>query len=128
MINRTNIKLLGLHITQDLKWNLHVNKLCDKARFAANRIRAEDRCFSNRDKVLLYNGWVRSLFHSNGQAFLPFVSKTQIAELQRAMNSGIRAIYGIARYGNESITNLRCKLKIPGIVDIRKFVCQSGVG
>ena len=41
VINKTNIKFLGLHITQDLKWNLHVNKLFDKARFAANKIRAE---------------------------------------------------------------------------------------
>lgn len=29
VMNKTNIKFLGLHITQDLKWNLHINKLCD---------------------------------------------------------------------------------------------------
>ena len=44
-------------------------------------------------------------------------------ELQRAINSGIRAIYGIARFGYESISILRRKVKIPGIEDIRKFVC-----
>ena len=43
------------------------------------------------------------------------------------MNSGIRDIYGIARYGYECVTNLSCKLKIPGIVDIRKYVCQKAV-
>ena len=41
VMNKTNIKFLGLHITQDLKWNVHINKLCDKARFAANKIRTE---------------------------------------------------------------------------------------
>ena len=75
VISKTNIKFLGLHITQDLEWNLHLNKLCEKARFAANKIRAEGLCFSMRDRVLLYNGWVRSLFHSNALAFLRFVTK-----------------------------------------------------
>ena len=56
VINRTNIKFLGLHITQDLKWNLHVNKLCDKARYTANKIKAEGWCFFVRDRVLLFNG------------------------------------------------------------------------
>ena len=31
VMNKTNIKFLGLHITQDLKWNLLINDLCDKA-------------------------------------------------------------------------------------------------
>ena len=39
------------------------------------------------------------------------------------MNSGIRAIYGIATYGYESITNISRKLQIPGIVEIRSYVC-----
>ena len=45
--------------------------------------------------------------------------------MQRAMNSGIRAIYGIARFGIECISNLRRELKIPGIEDIKKYVCQT---
>ena len=76
-----------------------------------------------KDRVLLFNGWVRSLFHTNALAFLPFATKTQIADLQRAMNSGVRAIYGIARYGYENMTNLSQKLKIPGIAEIRSYVC-----
>ena len=125
VMNKTKIKFLGLHITQDLKWNLHISKLCDKARFAGNKITTEGWYFSSRDKVLLYNGWVRSLFRTNVLAFLPFASKTQIAELQRAMNSGIRAISGIARFGFENITNLSHKLQIPEIVEIRDYVCQK---
>ena len=125
VLNKSNIKFLGLHITHDLKWNVHINKLCDKARFAANKIRSEGWCFSLKDRALLYNGWVRSLFHTNAVAFLPFASKTQMAESQRAMNSGIRAIYGIARFGYEDISNLSRKLHIPGIVEIRNYVCQK---
>ena len=60
VLNKSNIKFLGLHITQDLKWNAHINKLCDKARFAANKIRSEGWCFSLKDRALLYNGWVRT--------------------------------------------------------------------
>ena len=89
------------------------------------KIRTEGWCFSLKDRVLLYNGWARSLFHTNALAFLPFVSKTQLADSQRALNSVIKAIYGIARFGYEDISYLRHKLHIPGIVEIRNYVCQK---
>ena len=57
--------------------------------------------------------------------FRHFCFKNTFAELQRAMNSGIRAIYGIARFGYDDISNLSHKLHIPGIVEIRNYVCQK---
>ena len=39
MKNEKSLKFLGLHITNDLRWNLQVNKICVKVRYTANRIR-----------------------------------------------------------------------------------------
>ena len=45
MINKSHIKFLDLHITHDLKWNIHLYILCDKARYTANKIKPKDGVF-----------------------------------------------------------------------------------
>ena len=75
-----------------------------------------------RDKKLLFNGWIRGLVHSNGLAYLPFVTKKELNDIQVAMNSGIRAMFNLRRFGNDSIIDLRQDLKIPRILEIKKYV------
>ena len=80
-----------------------------------------------RDKKLLFNGWIRGLVHSNGLAYLPFLNQNELNDIQVAMNSGIRAMFGLRRFGNDPIGDLRKDLKIPTILEITKYVVQKAV-
>ena len=111
-----------MKISSNLGWKSHLKSLCDNIRFAAGRIRTEGRFFSLRDKKLLFNGWIRGRVHSNGLAFLPFVTKKELNDIQVAMNSGIRAMFNLRRFGNDSISDLRRDLMIPSILEIKNYV------
>ena len=78
--------------------------------------------FLHIDKKLLFNGWIRGLVHSNGLAYLPFETEKELNNVQVAMNIGIRAMLSLRRFGNDRISDLRKDLKIPSIVEIKKYV------
>lgn len=62
------------------------------------------------DKSWLYIGWIGGAVHSNALVYLvycPFLKKCEHAEIQSAMNASIRAFFGLQRFGNEDINNLR---------------------
>ena len=104
VVPKNEIKFLGLKISSDLGWKSHIKSLYDKIRFSAGRIRTEGRFFSVTDKKLLFNGWIRGMVHSNGLAYLPFVTKNELNDVQVAMNSGIRAMFSLRRFGNNPIS------------------------
>ena len=124
--HKDSIKFLGITISSDLEWNSYVGKLCNKLRYAANRIRNEGRYFSIKDRTTLFNGWARSLLHNNALVFLPFLTKSLTSDLQIAMNAGVRAIFGLCRYGFENIASLRKSVKIPSVIEIKEYVCLKG--
>ena len=88
-------------------------------------IRVHGRLFSVKDKCLLYNGWIRGAIHANGLVYLPFLKKGEIEDIQSAMNSGIRAVLGLRRFGYAGISNLRKKLQIPSISEISTYVVSK---
>ena len=118
-IEGTTIKFLGLTIEQDLNFDIHVNNISNKMRSAAGCIRAEGRHVSVSDRKILFNGWVRSIISHNALAFLPHLSDAQIQLLTTAYNSGIRAIFGLPKRGYAPISDLRSRLHIPSVEDIR---------
>ena len=75
-----------------------------------------------KDKKLLFNGWIRGLVHSNGLAYLLFVTKKELNDVQVAMSSGIRAMFSLRRIGNDPISDLRQHFKIPSILEMKKYV------
>ena len=115
----TSIKFLGCIIQSNLKWNEHVSSLCQKVRFAASKIRSEGRYFKVQDKISLFNGWILGLVHCNGLVYLPNATAEQLNELQCAMNSGIRAVCNIPKYGIAPLSKIRNTLHLPSIFDIR---------
>ena len=74
---------------------------------------------------MLYNGWIRGAVHSNALVYLPYLNKGELADIQTAMNAGIRAVFGLRRFGYEGINNLRKSLKIPTISEISTFVVSK---
>jgi len=114
-----SIKFLGLTIQSNLKWDQHVTDLSNKIRWAAGRIRSEGFLFGQRDKRILYNGWIMGLVHSNALAFLPSLTDGQLSTLQTAMNAGIRAVLNLPRKSIVSMTDLRNKHGFLSITDVR---------
>ena len=93
-----------------------------KINVAAHRIRTDGALYSINDKKRLFNAWIMGFVYSNGLAYLPFITAAQSKELQTAMNSGIRAILSLPRFGLVQISELRRKLKIPSVDEISKFI------
>jgi len=118
IVPKPHIKFLGFTIQKDLKWSIHLEALCNKVRSAAGRIRMEGRNFSVQDKRLLFNGWIQSQIYYNARIVLPSLNKSDLSTLQTACNSGIRAVWGLPKYGYADITNIRAQLKIPSVETI----------
>ena len=116
------IRFLGLTITTDLSWREHVKIVCTKIKFAAHRIRTDGALFSSKDKKKLFNAWIMGYIYSNGLAYLPFITTTQLADIQTAANSGIRAVFSLLRFGKHQVTDLGRKLKNPGVAEVSKLI------
>ena len=82
----------------------------------------EGRHFCIRDKRKLYSGWILGSIYSNGLAYLSNATQSELNDIQVAMNSGIRAIFGLPRYGHVEISALRQKLKLPSISSIKSRI------
>ena len=119
---KNEIKFLGTIIQANLKWESQVSFLRNKLRSAAARIRTEGRHFTVSDKRILFHGWVVGQLHCNGLAFLPALNMTEIDQLQRAMNAGIRAVVGLPRYGYAPISDITAKLGLPTLQKIKEKV------
>ena len=50
------------------------------------------------------------------------MTKNDLNDIQVAMNSGIRAMFNLRRFGNVSISDLKRDLMIPSIVEIKNYV------
>lgn len=72
----------------------------------------KDPYFSIKDRKTLYNGWILGSVYSNCLPYHPFITKGQQSDIQVAMNSRIRAILNIPRFGKQALTEMRKKLKI----------------
>ena len=73
-------------------------------------------------EITLYYAYVHSIVMSNSSCILPFLSKNQSIEIQRACNNAIQAIVTIRWKKNgskpASISRTRQKLGIPSIVEL----------
>ena len=122
----TSIKFLGLTIQSDLKWNAHVDYICNKLRASAGRIRFEGRHFTVKDRKTLYFAWTQGSLLSNGLAFLPRLNSGQELKLQVACNSAIRAILRLPRYGYLPLSSLRQQLRIPSVEELsNKLILEA---
>jgi len=114
-----SIKFLGIHLESNMKWSKHVEVIGNKLRSLAGHIRTEGRLFSIKDRRKLYFAWSQGCLMSNALAVLPRLNQCEMQKLQTAANSAIRAILGLPRYGHYPISDLRKKLRIPSVIDLR---------
>ena len=117
-----SVKFLGCHIQSDLKWDEQVSAVAGKVRSAAGRIRYEGQLMEMRDRRTLYHGWISGNIMASGRAYLPLITDTQTQELQRACNSGVRAVAGLPRGGNYPLTKTRKAIGIASVEEVKETI------
>jgi len=115
----TTIKFLGVNIDNNLGLTSHVKYVADKVRYSAANIRRQSLGTNLKERIVLYNAWIKGTVMSNGLAYLPCLNKDQLNEIQTAMNSGIRAILQKPKFGHLPISLYREKLRLESIEEIR---------
>ena len=115
----TTIKFLGVKIDNDLGMKSQVKHVADKLRYSAANIRKQSTGTNLKERIILYNAWIKGTVMSNGLAYLPCLNNDQLKEIQTAMNSGIRAILRKPKYGYFPISTFRASLKLETIEAIR---------
>ena len=113
------IKFLGAYIEKDLGWKAQVKYVADKVRFAAANIRKQSTGTNLKERIILYNGWVKGNVMANGLAYLPCLTNDQLKDMQTAMNASIRAILRLPKYGHLPMSEYRAMLGLESIETIR---------
>jgi len=119
---KSTMTFLGLTITSDLKMDSHVEKVCNKLRSAAARIRVDGRFYTIGDRRLLFNAWCRGTISINALAYLPSCNSGHLQKLNTALNCGIRAVAGLPRYGKAPLSVIRNNLNLPSTQDIKEYI------
>ena len=70
----------------------------------------------------MYSAWVGGAVYCNALPVLPWLSKSQLDDIQSAMNSAVRAVARLPRFGIAPVAEVRRNLEIPTIVDIKNEV------
>ena len=109
----SSLKFLGLTLENNFNFDLHVKSVSEKIRRAAANIRQEGRNFTTKDRRLLYMGWVQGTLCSNGTAYLPLLTQTQLDVLQTSCNAAIRSVAKLPRKSSHiSVSSIRNSLNI----------------
>lgn len=121
VIPKKEFKFLGLTIQTNLRWGSHIEQLCASIRRAAGRIRLEGRHLQCQERAQLYAAWVGGRIHSNGRAYLPSISEGEANRLQAACNAAVRAVGGIPKKSEHSVTVVRKKYGIMSVREVKEF-------
>lgn len=117
---KKEVKFLGFWISNDLSVNHQVRDVIEKVRRAGARIRLEGRHLGVWQRRELYCGWVNGQICANGVAYLPLLNKKQQQELQVAANMAVRAVAGLPRWGQMSLTEVRRGLRIESVEEVSR--------
>ena len=121
VVPKASIKFLGLRIQTNLKWEEHVDYLCVEIRKCAGRIRHEGRFLKLEERIKLYRAWVNGRIYSNARAYIMSLTIGDMDKLQGACNVAIRAVGRVPRFSEDSVSNLRQKLGIESVKEIRSY-------
>ena len=114
-------KVLGLHISNDLKWNVHVSKLAKKARSRLYFLRQLKRSrVASKDLILFYITCVRSILEYACPVFHRALPKYLSDDLESLQKRALRTIYPTLSY-KEALTT-SC---LPKLYDRRELISKT---
>ena len=91
---KSYIKILGVHLDDELNWNKHINQVNKKARYAARNLQRTNHLLPFKTRILLYNSLVASHFNYADTVW-GGCNSTNKNKLQRTQNAVIKSILGM---------------------------------
>ena len=88
-------KLLGLHVTDALKWNIHVSSICSKAAQRLHFLRQLKRSsMSTDDLIYFYQSVIRPVTEYACVVWNSSLTKGQVDQLESIQRRAIRIVFG----------------------------------
>jgi len=92
----TGFKLLGIHITSDLKWNTHIDKICAKASSRLYFLKQLKRAGLAADQLRhFYLSTIRPILEYCYVVWHHGLTKTQVEQLEAVQRRAIRIIISL---------------------------------
>jgi hypothetical protein len=114
---KTSVKLLGLTISNNLKWNSHISHVCEKVAPRLYFLRQLKRAkLPANDLILFYSTCIRPVIEYACQAFLDSLPKYLSDDLERLQKRAFRIIFPDQHY-KEALRNTNT----PSLYDIRQL-------
>ena len=93
---KTSIKILGVHLDQQLNWSKQVQEVNKKAKYAVRNLRRVNHIIPMKSRLLLYNSLVAS--HLNyADTVWAGCNKQDQNKLQRTQNLAVKSILGMRK-------------------------------
>ena len=108
--NVESIKYLGVTITNDLRWNTHVNNVCTKANRTLGFLRRNPYACLQGVKEAAYKGLVRPVLEYGGSVWDPSGVGLQ-NEVEKVPNRAARFVTGNYNFETGSMTGILEHLK-----------------
>ncbi|KAI8503384.1 hypothetical protein Bbelb_192050 [Branchiostoma belcheri] len=117
----TSLKILGLHIQNNLHWDSQVKQMVGRASkklFLLKRLR---RCnLSHKDLISIYTGYIRPILEYAVPVWSSGLTKAQIVKLERVQKRACRIVLGNDYTG---YANALQHLGLTSLVDRREQLC-----
>ena len=118
-----NVKLLGTHITTDLKWELNTQQIVKRAN-ARMEILRKIRDFKPKleDMKTIYISYIRSILEQSCQVWNFNLTNENIDDLERVQKNAFRIILGQSYSNYESALNI---LNLEDLQARRNYLCKK---
>ena len=117
----TSVKLLGVHIRCDLKWNDHVDFMIKRANGRIHLIRIlKGHGLPVEDLCTIYTGFLRPLVEYASPVWNGGLTKEQVNQLERVQKRALKIILGPNYESYDTAMNL---LGLSSLADRRKDLC-----
>ena len=90
---KPSVKILGVHLDEELNWDRHTNEVNKRARYASRNLKRTNHILPFKLRLLLYNSLVASHFNYADTVWGGCSSKNK-NKLQRTQNAAVKSIIG----------------------------------
>lgn len=123
---KKSIKVLGVHLDEELNWNKHTSQVNRRARYATRNLQRTNHLIPFKSRLLLYNCLVACHFNYSDTVWGGCSTKNK-NKLQRTQNAAIKSIMGLKprdsssqALGKANLLNLEQKRKVHEAVYVHK--------
>ena len=86
------VKYLGVHVDDNMSWDVHVNHLAQKTRQAIGKLCWHGHGLTVNARRTWYIGMIQSTLCYASNAFYPALSQHALGRLERMAKAGVRSI------------------------------------